>query len=135
MVVPGEQDLEYYDKVIVEGQYRDGKLIVDKIIEIKKSNLAGLTPAGLVICGGGALTVGLVDSAKRILSMPVRVGFPTDLTGLIDEIESPAFAASVGLLKYSLDNAEESPAGNFLDKIPLTGLMGKISSALKSLLP
>ncbi|KKU03277.1 MAG: Cell division protein ftsA [Candidatus Amesbacteria bacterium GW2011_GWB1_47_26] len=124
-------------KTLVEGIIRPRLNELFQMIssEIKKSNLAGLTPAGLVICGGGALTVGLVDSAKRILSMPVRIGWPTGLTGLIDEIESPAFAASVGLLKHSLDNAEEAGLGNFLDKIPLTGLMGKISSALKSLLP
>ncbi|MEK7091026.1 MAG: cell division protein FtsA [Patescibacteria group bacterium] len=124
-------------KTLVEGIIRPRLNELFQMIssEIKKSSLAGLTPAGLVICGGGALTVGLVDSAKRILSMPVRIGVPTGLTGLIEEIESPAFATSVGLLKYSLDNAEGSPAGNFLDKIPLTGLMGKITSALKSLLP
>ncbi len=124
-------------KTLVEGIIRPRLNELFQMIssEIKKSNLAGLTPAGLVICGGGALTVGLVDSAKRILSMPVRIGFPTGLTGLIEEIESPAFAASVGLLKYSLDNTEEPGAGNFLDKIPLTGLIGKVTNVLKSLLP
>ena len=124
-------------KTVVEGIIRPRLNELFQMIssEIKKSNLAGLTPAGLVICGGGALTVGLVDSAKRILSMPVRIGVPSGLSGLIDEIESPAFAASVGLLKYSLDNVEETSSGNFLDKIPLTGFMGKIGNALKSLLP
>jgi len=124
-------------KTVVEGIIRPRLNELFQMIssEIKKSNLAGLTPAGLVICGGGALTVGLVDSAKRILSMPVRIGVPSGLSGLIDEIESPAFAASVGLLKYSLDNVEEASSGNFLDKIPLTGFMGKVGNALKSLLP
>lgn len=124
-------------KTLVEGIIRPRLNELFQMIssEIKKSNLAGLTPAGLVICGGGALTVGLIDSAKRILSMPVRIGFPTGLTGLIDEIESPAFAASVGLLKCAIDDSEESPSGNFLNKLPLTGLMGKVTSALKSLLP
>ncbi len=124
-------------KTLVEGIIRPRLNELFQMIssEIKKSNLAGLTPAGLVICGGGALTVGLIDSAKRILSMPVRIGFPTGLSGLIDEIESPAFAASVGLLKCAIDDSEESPSGNFLNKLPLTGLMGKVSNALKSLLP
>ena len=124
-------------KTVVEGIIRPRLNELFQMIssEIKKSNLAGLTPAGLVICGGGALTVGLVDSAKRILSMPVRIGVPSGLSGLIDELESPAFAASVGLLKYSLDNVEEASSGNFLDKIPLTGFMGKVGNALKSLLP
>lgn len=124
-------------KTLVEGIIRPRLNELFQMIssEIKKSNLAGLTPAGLVICGGGALTVGLIDSAKRILSMPVRIGYPSGLTGLIDEIENPAFATSVGLLKCAIDNSEESPSGNFLNKLPLTGVMGKISNALKSLLP
>ncbi len=42
-------------------------------IEIKRSGYAGQTPAGIVITGGGALTVGITDSAKRTLAMPVRL--------------------------------------------------------------
>ncbi len=66
-------------------------------IEIKRSGFAGQTPAGIVVTGGGALTVGITDSAKRTLAMPVRVGIPTNIKGLIDEIETPAFATVVGL--------------------------------------
>lgn len=69
-------------------------------LEIKKSGYGGQTPAGLVITGGGSLTVGITESAKRMLAMPVRVGMPTGLKGLIDEINSPAFSTCVGLLVY-----------------------------------
>lgn len=128
-------------KTLVEGIIRPrlNELFQAVATEVKKSGLAGLTPAGLVICGGGALTVGIVESAKRILGMPVRVGYPIGITGLIDEIESPAFAASVGLLKYSLSSAQSSESSfqmsHILDKFPKLGILGKVSDMLKSLLP
>jgi len=49
--------------------------------------LGGGLPAGRVVTGGGALTCGLERIAKNVLKMPVRVGKPTGVTGLIDEIQ------------------------------------------------
>lgn len=127
-------------KTLVEGIIRPRLNELFQAIgsEIKKSNLAGLTPSGLVLTGGGALTVGVVDSAKRILSMPVRVGVPVGITGLVDEIEGPAFSTAVGLLKYGEDTAEAVSNTNWgvsLDKIPGRGILGKITETFKSLLP
>lgn len=120
-------------KTLVEGIIRPrlNELFQAVGSEIKKSNLAGLTPSGLVLTGGGALTVGITDSAKRILSMPVRVGVPGGITGLVDEIEGPAFACAVGLLKYGVGTAETLS----LDKMPGRGWLGKIAETFKSLLP
>ena len=53
-------------------------------LEIKKSGFGGQTPSGLVITGGGALTIGAVDSGKRTLAMPVRLGLPANIKGIID---------------------------------------------------
>lgn len=129
-------------KTLVEGIIRPRLNELFQLIsgEIKKSELAGLTPAGLVICGGGALTTGIIESAKRTLSMPVRIGYPTDITGLIDDIENPSFASSVGLLKLSLDGSEQRESGtsifkNTLGKLPMKGVVGKLGELFKSLLP
>lgn len=69
-------------------------------LEIKKSGFAGQTPAGLVVTGGGAQTVGITDAAKRMLAMPVRIGIASDLKGIIDEIQHPSFSTAVGLVLY-----------------------------------
>ncbi|NIT04050.1 cell division protein FtsA, partial [Candidatus Saccharibacteria bacterium] len=58
-------------------------------MELKKSGAIGLTPAGVVICGGGAMTVGIKEAAKRSLSMPVRIGVPQEISGLVDEADKP----------------------------------------------
>ncbi len=129
-------------KTIVEGIIRPRINEMFQLVatEIKKSNLAGLTPSGVVITGGGALTVGMVDSAKRMLAMPVRLGKPVGISGLIEDVESPAFAAAVGLLKYAhnsseVDTSNSSPQLPSLDKFPIKNVFGKIVQLAKSLLP
>lgn len=69
-------------------------------MEVKKSGYAGQTPAGLVITGGGGKTVGITDAAKRTLAMPVRIGYPTDMKGIVDEVQDPAFATAIGIITY-----------------------------------
>ncbi len=68
--------------------------------EVKRSGYDGLLPAGLVISGGTAQLRGLRELGRQVMSMPVRVGGPHDLIGLVDTISTPAYATSVGLLKW-----------------------------------
>lgn len=113
-------------------------------LEIKKSGFAGLTPAGVVLTGGGAETVGIVDAAKRNLAMPVRVGLPGEkVTGLIDEILSPSYATGIGLVIYGSKFETASSPSPFsfkgLNKIsqnvPIKGAVGKVVDLIKSFLP
>jgi cell division protein FtsA len=89
--------------------------------EIKRSGYDGLLPAGLVLCGGTANLPGLKDLARDVMGMPTRVGEPTDLRGLVDSLHSPAFATSVGLLRWGvshdLPQPVQQPARNLL-KMP-----------------
>lgn len=107
-------------KTLVEGiiMPRLNELFTMIALEIKKSGYATQTPAGLVITGGGAKTVGAEESAKRMLSMPVRIGEPQRIAGLIDDVLSPTFASSVGLLEYSKNFRELGQSvpmlGNFM---------------------
>jgi cell division protein FtsA len=68
--------------------------------EIKRSGFDGLLPAGVVITGGTAGLPGLRDLAAQVLALPVRVGMPRRLQGLVEAISSPAYATSVGLLLW-----------------------------------
>jgi len=109
-------------------------------IEVKRSGFAGQTPAGIVVTGGGALTVGVTDSAKRTLAMPVRVGIPTNIKGLIDEIETPAFATVVGLAAFgaSLDVKQSLPFGLNIPNLGNLGFNRIVSRAInfvKSFMP
>jgi len=69
--------------------------------EIKRVGYEGLLPAGVVLCGGTAELAGIRQLARQVLNMPVRIGTPHDLQGLVDVLSSPAYATSVGLLLWS----------------------------------
>lgn len=100
-------------KTLVEGIIRPrlNELFTMIALEIKKSGFATQTPSGLVITGGGSKTVGAEESAKRMLSMTVRVGIPQNIAGLIDDVESPTFSTAVGLLEYSKNFRLEGSSG------------------------
>jgi cell division protein FtsA len=66
--------------------------------EIEKSGLIKSIPSGLVLTGGGALTVGIMDVAKKVIGLPVRVGVPEKVGGLVDEILDPSYATTIGLI-------------------------------------
>jgi cell division protein FtsA len=109
-------------------------------MEIKRSGFGGQTPAGVVITGGGALTVGITDSAKRALAMPVRVGIPVSIKGLIDEIEDTPFATVVGLAIFgaSLSMKQSLPFGiNFpnFGNLGFGRLFSRIINFIKSFMP
>jgi len=111
-------------------------------LEIKKSGFVGQTPSGIVITGGGAQTIGVSEAAKRMLAMPVRVGAPTNVKGIIDEIQYPSFATVVGLTMYggTVEATSSLPFGFSLPPLPFnlkTGnkLFLKAVSFFKSFLP
>lgn len=112
-------------------------------IEIKKSGYGGQMPAGLVITGGGAMTIGVSEAAKRMLAMPVRVGTPNDIKGIIDEVQNPAFSSVIGLCMYgaSIEMESSLPFGFNVPQIPLlrnlTGgkFFKKATDFIKSFIP
>lgn len=110
-------------------------------MELKKSGYATQTPAGLVITGGGARTVGAEESAKRMLSMPVRVGNPINITGLIDDVENPSYATSVGLLMYGRNFRTVERGGmleGLINMVPggkAGSMSGKVKKLLKNFIP
>lgn len=110
-------------------------------LEIKRSGFGGMTPSGVVITGGGAETIGAVEAARRGLAMPVHIGVPKKITGLIDEIMTPAYTTSVGLLLYGARGGEAQSAsmfgglGKIGERVQIKGLAGKVIDLVKSFMP
>jgi len=69
--------------------------------EIKRSGYDGLLPAGVVLTGGTSQLPGIRQVAADVLRLPVRQSGPDDLRGLVDQLHSPAFSASLGLLHWA----------------------------------
>lgn len=106
--------------------------------EIKKSGFGTQIPSGLVITGGAANTIGLIDQAKYILGFPARVGKTEGFMGLTDEIESPSFSTVAGLILYGAKNNSSGQDLNLpvLGKgLPIKALSQKVTNLIKSFLP
>lgn len=109
-------------------------------IALEKEGLINSVPSGVIVTGGGAKTIGVSDCAKRMMSLPVRVGSPKGVGGLVDDIMDPSYATAIGLLLYGVKNstnAENSSSFSFGSKIklPTKGIAGKIIESIRDLLP
>ncbi len=69
--------------------------------EVRRSGYDNLLPAGMILTGGSSQLPGMRQLAANVLNMPVRVARPENLIGLVDQLQSPAYSTSVGLLKWS----------------------------------
>jgi|CXWJ01.1.fsa_nt_gi cell division protein FtsA len=69
--------------------------------DIQQSGYDEYLPAGIVLTGGTALLRGITSVAERVLNVPARVATPKNLVGLVDSLHSPAYATSVGLLRWA----------------------------------
>jgi len=106
-------------------------------LELDKAGLSTRVPSGVVITGGGAETVEAYESAKRMLALPVRIGKPKGVGGLIDDVINPSFAVPIGLIIYG-SSQEESESLTRLSKkikLPTKGVAGKFISTIRDLLP
>jgi cell division protein FtsA len=75
--------------------------------EIRHSGYADLLAAGLVLTGGTSKMEGGVELAEEIFHMPVRIGMPTEVSGLTDIVRNPTYSTGVGLLLYAMKQVQE----------------------------
>ena len=135
-----EEDVQKISrKAVVEGIVRPRLQEIFKYVgkEIKKSGFGTQVPSGLVLCGGGAQTVGVLEQAKYVLGFPARVGKIEGLGGLVDEIEAPSFAASAGLILYGVSQKSggEVRIPVLSGSLPFKGILQKGIALVKSFLP
>ena len=74
--------------------------------EIERMGLTRSLNSGIVLTGGGSLLEGTIEIAERIFDLPVRVGKPSGVGGLIDVINSPVYSTAVGLIIYGFRTRE-----------------------------
>ncbi len=108
-------------------------------LDLERAGLIHRVPSGAILCGGGALTSGIEESARRTLGLPVRVAKPGGVGGLIDDTGTPEYAAAVGLILYGAGSG-----GKFIESkqfmptklsLPGRGAFGNAVRMIKDLLP
>jgi cell division protein FtsA len=70
------------------------------MVKEKLDKLALTRPlgGGIVLTGGGAQLPGAAELAFHVFHLPVRVGSPLPVGGLVDEYRNPVYATAVGLV-------------------------------------
>jgi cell division protein FtsA len=98
---------------VVEPRYEELFALVRE--ELRRSGFEEVIAAGVVLTGGSSKMEGAVELAEEVFHMPVRLGVPQHLTGLVEVVRNPIHATGVGLLLYGRDNfnrgRRESPLG------------------------
>ena len=76
--------------------------------EVAKSGFQDVLSAGVVITGGSTLLEGMPELAEFIFELPVKRGYPQNIGGLRDVVNSPKFATGVGLIRYGARNLQRA---------------------------
>ncbi|WP_461208259.1 cell division protein FtsA [Desulfocurvus sp. DL9XJH121] len=95
--------------------------------ELSRSGFKDKIAAGVVLTGGTSLIEGMQELGEQIFNLPCRIGYPREVGGLKDVVNSPVFATATGLLMYGAH--KEGGEANFRirdDKKAFNRILGKM---------
>ncbi len=87
---------------VVTARYEELFALIEN--ELRRSGFEDFLTAGVVLTGGASNVEGAVELAESIFQMPVRLGTPQNVSGLIDVRENPSYATGVGLLLHGVQH-------------------------------
>ncbi len=68
--------------------------------ELQRSGFEASCASGIVLTGGSSKMEGVVELAEEVFHLPVRLGEPQNIFGLVDVVCNPIHATGVGLVMY-----------------------------------
>ena len=86
---------------ICEPRMEEILCLVNRTLE--NSGYKNFLGAGVVLTGGTALIEGCQELGTQIFNLPTRIGYPRNVGGLKDVVNSPKFSTAVGLLRYGAE--------------------------------
>ena len=76
--------------------------------EIVRSGYEDYLGSGVVMTGGSLLLPGAIEAAEIAIGVPVRLGTPRHVGGLVDVIANPVYSSAIGLVLYGIKRQERS---------------------------
>jgi len=110
---------------VVEPRYEELLTLVQA--ELRRSGFEDLIAAGVVLTGGSSKMEGLIELAEEVFHMPVRLGVPQYVTGLVDVVRNPIHATGVGLLLFG-----KNTRGGRGNETPVNGGFKAVLNRMKS---
>ena len=111
---------------VVEPRYEELMSLIQA--ELRRSGFEDLVAGGVVLTGGSSKMEGVINLAEEVFHMPVRLGAPQYVDGLLEVVRNPIHATGVGLLLYGWENIVRR--GN--RATPVGGSLGDMWSRMKS---
>ena len=120
-VIPSPSDDQEVIKVPLVGEKDDGENQISRSIlvgiirprmeeiyelvrtKLDQSGFGGDEARRVVLTGGGSQLVGSQELAAEILNKKVRLGTPDFIKGLPESVSGPGFSASVGLIRFMIN--------------------------------
>lgn len=95
--------------------------------ELVRSGCKNQIGAGVVLTGGTALIDGCQELGEQIFNLPTRIGYPRNVGGLRDVVNSPKYATAVGLLCYGAEKEGRDRKFRIRD----TNMFDRVLSSMK----
>lgn len=109
---------------IIEARVSELFLYINALFH--KLDLILMIPSGIVITGGTSLLRGIEVVAKREFNMPVRIGYPIDLSDIWETLNNPIFGTVLGLLKLEISETNIEK-----ERLNINNLFGYLTSKVK----
>jgi len=90
---------------VVEPRYEELLTLVQN--ELRRSGFEDICAAGIVLTGGCSKMEGVIELAEEVFHVPVRIGVPTQVSGLVDVVRNPIYSTGVGLLLYGVNHRQD----------------------------
>ncbi|MBI3816919.1 cell division protein FtsA, partial [Candidatus Peregrinibacteria bacterium] len=120
---------KYMAEIMQARYYEIFSLIKEQLTRIGRS---GMLPAGALLTGGAVKAPGVLDLARDVLGLPVQMGFPVDIGGVIEKVDDPAYATSLGTLVWGMREDEHGLGGS---SFQMSRALRHVGSWMKSLFP
>lgn len=108
---------------VVEPRYEELFNLVQA--ELQRQGLDELCASGMVITGGSAKMTGTVEMAEEIFQMPVRLGLPRHVSGLVEVLDNPIYSTGIGLLLYGRQQQFERQSDRVAPQ-SISGVWGRV---------
>ena len=97
--------------------------------EVMRSGYDDVLASGIVLTGGSSLLSGMAEMGEQIFNLPVRIGYPRGIGGLVDVVNSPMYATGVGLVIYGMKNG-----GGAKFRVGERNVFGKVTERFKEII-
>jgi cell division protein FtsA len=102
---------------VVRARYQEIFELVQN--DLARSGYDGQLAAGIVLTGGSSRIEGAVELAEEMFNKPVKISYPSNISGLSEVVQNPSYATAVGLLKYGIKHRQQEDTRPTVETINL----------------